>query len=394
MSYLCPYCGLEHDEDTASNEHIVPEALFNKNYVLKPVCKMWNHFMSFSFEQDMLRSKMFRELRLVFQKPTGSKRVGEVTDVSGQKYERYFENGREILKKKPSLESENTLTIRALARDGRVLEFELVLPFEIHRRVTGSTEMIRREKLNAKVAEQLESALDYVRSLADDASKRPSELADFLRANEAEMLRPKRGHIDFEWTERPAELVESLADERFAIDDEKARKFFLKIAWTHACKQLGRSALNGPFATFILEYIRSGWVREVHARLAPALFDQRTIEGHDFFLWSDSPVVSAEKCDALTRATREEIEPQALKRLSQFHNVRNLISFAPVTLDFDHSRDYPELRYHELELRHDSIRGVEGLCCRIALFGGTCSALVLLATEVPGTIPAATLISF
>jgi hypothetical protein len=394
MPFTCLYCDCEHPDGDESDEHIIPEALFNRRYVLGPVCKKWNNFMSFSFEQDMLRSKMFRELRLVVDRPGGRKRVGEVTDVNGQQYERYFEYGREILKRKPVGQSANTIIVKARTEDGRVLDFELAVPFEVFRQIAGSTDMIKTEKITAKFDAELQRVLRYLTELADDPGSHPADLAQFLAGHDAKLLRPKGGKVEHEWTDTPAVLVDNLAPESFTVDHEHARKFFMKIAWTHACKQLGRHALNGPFARFMIEYVRSGWVVPAKAAFAPDLFDRRMIDGTDMFLWAHPPAMSETVCAALDEDAKRELWPLARERLAQFHTAGNLISFLPVVLNFDHRLDYPEVRLHDLELRSGSVRGVDGLSCRISLFGGTCVATVLLSTEVPSPLPPATRIDF
>lgn len=68
-TFDCVYCNHSHPTSAKSDEHIIPRALLNKNYVLQGVCARTNHYFSHAFEKRVLHLPVVEELLLMFEPP-------------------------------------------------------------------------------------------------------------------------------------------------------------------------------------------------------------------------------------------------------------------------------------------------------------------------------------
>src|SRR5580693_6873578 len=84
-TYLCNYCGIDHDWETRSEEHVIPRLLGNESMVLKDACAYHNNFFACAFETEVTKSSFMRDVLIEFgvggAPAKGVKYMGPVTNI-------------------------------------------------------------------------------------------------------------------------------------------------------------------------------------------------------------------------------------------------------------------------------------------------------------------------
>jgi hypothetical protein len=382
--FLCNYCGVPHDDAAHAVEHIIPEVLLNGALKLTGTCRRWNNFFARSFESPVCADDFMRELLLMFvpERAAGKEMyLGEVNTNRGTTEHRYFKNGREELRDRPTKRAARQISISAFDAAGREHPLEISLPFDIVVGATGDSRFLEKQLRNA--TNQVEAVKQYLTGLSRDPSIDPALHAELQERGLS--LRPPKS-VSLDAARRPIgpeQVIDDILPKEFPLNAERWVKFYLKIAWCFACARVGRQKLSELGGLSVLEHLQSGAldpmlvaaVTGANSQLAAALFRDAIIDGETTWLWrSDIPTATAsiQSEATLQEKLRLELERTHRGRAASHARAAPLVKFRFEPLDGGMTEEARrEHRFHELVLVVDSAPGGLVLCCWVNLFGGS-----------------------
>jgi hypothetical protein len=381
--FACVYCGHAHTRDSMTDEHVIPRALLNRNYVLRGACRRLNNYFSHAFEKRALQLPVVRELLLLFDPPRRPVFRGDVAAPDGRTFQRWvLPRGRMEIGELPTYTQTNKATVEIELPTGTRQPIEITLPFSMTASVTGLDRLLNdRARITERDRQRLH---EYLVELAKNPQAN-EDLSRALAATGGRFPPPRAVEVrESRLASAPPVQPESLTQE-LAGDDELLTKLFFKIAWTHAAKQLGRPALANRTSQWILEYLTTGHVIDSRiVKLAPDLFTVPVeIDGRPYAFWKSDLRTSARAILAIEqraeRATLERLFDYRAKRFQfgqQFIRVEHIPS-----IDDEVRTQVAERRYHELELTTVEAGAGKATVCHVRLFGGSLKAMVQLSEE-------------
>ncbi|MBI4917344.1 MAG: hypothetical protein HY825_16010 [Acidobacteria bacterium] len=390
----CNYCGTDHPTDELSDEHIIPEYMFNASYVLPDVCIRANNYMAVAFETPVRLSPTMREILLLYSpKPAkGPIYRGKVQTERGTTEDLWLKDGEEYFSSLPAYVETDEVRVTVQTADGDSAQTTIKLPFKVAARAEGAAEFVgasaeRRLQADKK---KLES---YLASIREDPERNPA-FAAFLRASDA---RPRREPVVEMTVTRQSTTSESVVSDALPrvteVDGDLYAKQIMKIAWTHACRQLGREVLGNPVGDAILGFIAGGHIPEdvvvavsgeVGAGQVDSLLRDSTVAGERFYWWRDSPEIAAAKAMALGNGSAtQELQRFAGGRLQAAKECRQFIKWSKVIeIGPERGDQLAGRRFHALTIEDDGGRGRTATVVRVVLFGGIIDAKVQVADRV------------
>jgi hypothetical protein len=384
MTYICNYCGIEHADETNSDEHIIPEKLLNSSLVLPDVCRQWNNLFSRDFETAVMSSDFLRDVLLEFkQRPRGVQYLGSVETARGSTEHRWLVDGDERLRDMPNPQRVEVVTIDAFDDQDRPHPVRVRLPFKITEKFRGDDTAIAEER--KKIEKQRAKLLDYLTGLARDPSKDP-DLHKELHERGLHLRAPKA--VSFEETMSAGAtggVFDDILPKEYRLDGERWTKFYMKIAWCFACLKLGRARLIGLSGEQVLGYLRSGRVdprlvdevRTQSQSIATELFRDASIDGEVSWLWSGTLDEATQQLALAPPSVVAQLGPVLQRRLEAQRLASTWVK-ASATLDRAAGVPGAEHRYHQLRLQRVVVAEQTALVCEIRLFGGICVATVQL----------------
>lgn len=376
--FNCNYCGYPHPSTEFSREHVVPQALLNKNYVLNDTCGFVNNYFANAFETSARHVEVIKELLLLFDPSKKPVFRGPATSSSGTEMTRWVVNGRSELYGPTSQQLGRECNIKITLPSGERVPFTLQLPFEIIKRATGPLWSHER-----RVASDKKRVEAYLRELVENPDL-DTRLARELRTTGGKFERSTKGVML-----EPQASSKGLP-ETFRVnlpgDDELLTKLFYKIAWCYAVKTLGRQLVMAqPFASGMFRFLMSEHIADVRFVDAfPKLFSNpRSIQGAPYHFW---------RYDLET--TEREISKfsahphfYALMRLYDYRRmkaqfVRSYIRFDNIPIDDEFLDTLGARRFHRLSLKTENNNSISYTTCDVSLFGGALSATVPIAEEI------------
>lgn len=379
IDFHCVYCNRLHPMDYNTDEHIVPEGLYNKNYVLLNACSFINNYMAHSFENRVMKSPPVEEIKLMIRPPKKPIHRRKIPISLGfEVAQTIFPSGECNVVQLPQYISSDIIDIAVKASSGESVYHKLKLPFPIIN-ITGSPRFINPDRAFKKFEQVL---LSYLKSLSENPSLDPV-FENFLKENGA-TFDSKEFKIAAKETKNPQIIIppEELAI-KSNIDDEALYKLFFKIAWTHGAKQLGRNALSNPIAEWIFSYITSGHIKSKKLiRNYPDLCSNSiAIENQEYFFWKYGINETLDWIEKNTEeGNRNYIMHHHIDRVQQFNIASQFIKVSnPIDLiDNTLRARSKEFSFHELGLKTLHVQGTPITVCSIKLFGGILTATVQL----------------
>jgi hypothetical protein len=386
-TYFCNYCGIYHDEATRSREHIIPEALLNKNYVLPNVCRFLNNYMSHAFEKDVIASEPMREIMLRVSPKSTHILVGDAVLPDGRRFNRWIRQGTQVLGNIPRTKTVSTVPIRVKKRSGEFLDYDIDLPFELISELDGAHHLLKVERTRKKAKESVGRILTYLQECSINPGTNPG-LQHFLEEHDATFPSPREVLLTEELARRTEEKFDDVKVE-FTVDTEKWLKFYIKMAWTHARKTLGRSLLNNDLANWLFSYLTHEYVTGNPCdQLKSLLREAVSIGGQDYYFWRHRPDETLDRVRQLPDSVRELCEPAAVRRLENLKTALTIATFGvKVDADFFNTTDcrFHSLRFVEIPIgirENPQEQTGLGTACRIELFGGLYYSTVIVADSV------------
>lgn len=389
MTYICNYCGIEHADETNSDEHIIPEKLLNSSLVLPDVCRQWNNLFARDFETAVMSSEFLRDVLLQFkERSRGVVYLGTVETARGTTEHRWLVDGDERLRDMPEPERTEVVTLDAFDDQDQRHPVQVRLPFKVTQKFRGDDTALADER--KKIEKQRTKLLDYLLGLASDPSKDP-ELQKQLDKRGLHLRAPKA--VSFEETRSVGAvggIVDDILPKEYQLDGERWTKFYMKIAWCFACLKLGRTQLIGLRGEQVLGHLRSGRVdprlvdevRKQDQSLASALFRDATIDGDVSWLWSGTLDEARQQLELAPSSVAAQLGPVLQRRIAA-HRVASTWVKTSANLDRAAGASGAEHRYHELRLQRVVVAEQTALICEIMLFGGICLATVQLTPLLP-----------
>jgi hypothetical protein len=225
-------------------------------------------------------------------------------------------------------------------------------------------------------------ALDYMKELARDPEINP-EVARTLRANGWHLRPPTKANYDFliDRTGEPR-WVGDLLTKDYPYDHELWTRFYLKVGWCFACRELGRANLIALGGQPVLSYLTLAVDPKLVAHagravpdLVDGLFRDVTIGREQIWFWKATLPEVAELRPRLPPELGPTIEERARAatlfgswvRVHQTGQLRRR-----------EGGPLKEERVHKLRLTKMEANGRAALGCSIDLFGGVMSATAQL----------------
>jgi hypothetical protein len=379
-SFYCSYCNKPHPISWNTKEHIIPEALNNKKYILPFCCKHVNNYMAHSFEKRVLQYDLIKEILLLVTPPQKPIFRGNFKDSPyGVISRRILPTGKIELTEQIQKFETNTVKVNVKDKSGNIHTCDLTLPFSIVNRVVVPDSMANVRK---RYAEQAKKQLsDYFIELDKNNSINP-EFEKFLEEVDATFKYNPDIQIDEEKEHQEPKVLGRDLQEHITFDNEALIKLFLKIAWTHAAKQYGRERLSNPTSNWILQYLTEGHISDSYLTSKyPYLFTEPIdIDGDSFIFWKKGITDTG----LIIEDIEDTQDKNDLFRLLKFNYDKNelskqFIEFKTIEVFDDALRTrVNEFRTHRLALKNMSFGSNQATVCEIQLFGGLLEASVIL----------------
>jgi len=391
--YICNYCNIEHEDDTKSEEHIIPKSLLNKTFVLKNVCKRTNNLIAHAVEKKILESDLVREILLRIEPHRKDVFVGKIVTETGEKHDRWINNkGQQILADRPRYERKSSITISVKKRTGELIDFDLKLPFDMITGGYASNNFWDKTDPAKKAKESVKQLQDYL----DKCLKTPEtnqELKAFLEENNAE-LREKEIVLIEEKLLAQEKLFDNL-EINLKQDQEIWAMFFLKIAWTYSCRQLGREALKNNLSESILNFFSKNYLLingDLNTTpLKKILRGPTTIKNENYYFWEYSIEKTQDFFEKFPESLKAEFKPVLEARIRGFEISKSLM-FYGIKKDFSNINCLDKtLRKHRIKFiamdisypnEDSSNQKKQATGCEIELFGGIIYAQILISESV------------
>ena len=180
---------------------------------------------------------------------------------------------------------------------------------------------------------------------------------------------------------------------REAFDAENHGKLLMKIAWTHACRQLGRDVLQNPVGNAVLRHIAGGYIpendvvaacEEVGRGGVDALLRCSTVDGERMYWWKDPAEDAVAKTKRLGPGpAAQRLHAHAMGRLEaaklslEFNNWPRVITVSPEVW-----KGPAKYRYHQLTIEDESRGELAATVVHVVLFGGILDAKVQVTDRV------------
>lgn len=379
-TFICSYCNQSHPIEWKTNEHIIPKALKNENYVLPNACRKLNNYMSHSFEKKVLQFGIIKLILLLIDPPTNPTYFTEVQTDLDRKVHGYILPSRQLeLTEHPTYLEKNTIELLINGNDGETHPFNLILPFYYKGGITGIPRMVVERN---RVIEQEKNKINkYLKELSEnpEINKPFNEFLQKIKGeyifeplNIKENELPANPPIEF-----PKPIVQSIA-----VDNESLFKLFLKIAWTHANKQFGAEKLSNSITNEILQYLTTGHILDYDLiKEVPELFTKPIkIENEDYVFWKYGLDETIEKIDQVSnRIDTDNLRGYHIERFQQFDSIQQLVIFNYVKrFDPEFMKTIHEYRFHNISLRTEEFAGQYTTVCHMQLFGGIFDVMVKL----------------
>lgn len=366
--FSCAYCGYFHPTERRSKEHIIAESLKNTHHILSNTCLRFNNYMALAFENQAIRSELFKEILLRLEPPNEIVYRGKIVINNEIMYRYVLPSGVTEIVKHPEYSRTNILPISVKGRDGKRYAFDLKLPFSYINGITGPDRMLK-DRLK-KVAADKKRIMNYCRDLENDQSIN-KDLERFLREVGATF---NYKSIDFKEVKGEEDsFMQSSGVQNFRINFEVLNMLFLKIAWTHAVFQLGEDKLKNPVGEWILKYLTMGHINDPYlVKVAPELFTSVSIDKRNYFFWK----FDLDESESIINKVKDEVDKSDLSRLlnyrkDQFEMARQFVTYHSFINDFENRiNNIEKLNYHSLEIKNIGSQGKEATFCYIELFGG------------------------
>ena len=375
-TFYCNYCSVHHPNNWNSDEHIIPEALKNRNYVLKNTCKRLNHYMSFLYETKAFSLDIVKEVLLIAEPPQKPVYRGKVENSLGKNIFPYIQpSGKMTIVEHPTFTITNSIELNVKGADGENYKYDLVLPFSFKNSISGPREMLDPNKTSQA---ELAKVSEYLRTLSKDVSINPG-FETFL----------ERIGATFNYGDCRVEIAEVAPSEEilflkikqyFNSDNEVLFRLFLKIAWTYAVKAIGLENLQNPIANSIIYYLKSGHFLDFDlVQKAPDFFKKAKIVGKEYIFWKhglDDTLLKIQ--DVEDKQLSSDLFEAYYHRRMQFDFARACLIGFSVTeeLDDDFRENNSNLKTHSLELKNLISNDTAITVCHIKLFGGFFDATV------------------
>jgi len=389
-TYICNYCGIEHDASTRSDEHIVPRKLFNSSFVLPDVCGFWNNFFARAFETEACNSTFVREILLELtpasERPHGAVFLGTVRTSRQTTEDRWLIDGQQVLRPRLARDAAHFLTIDAFDDKGERHDVQIRLPFAITAGGTGDEYELAR--FRERMKKERRQVLDYVTRLARDPTLDPM-LSVELQARGLRLREPKAVDLQEHQVSRvPGGPVADILPNEHIVDRSLWTRLYMKIAWCFACSKLGRDVLVGLDGDRVLGYLQGDAVPdqlvEDVRRLDPPsvdlFFRGASIDARKVWVWRNSALLSDAKRTAVPAPVADVMSPFVAARLATEQVAASWIQIVTSTLKRPLGDEH---RSHSLSLRTEVRGGQAALVCDLALFGGLLAATVQLTSALP-----------
>lgn len=380
--FECVYCNHSHPSDWFSLEHIIPKSLFNKSYVLSKACRLKNNYMSYAFEIRALNSDSLSELLILFDPPKKPVYRGIFKNNMNLELVRWsLPSGKfEFGNARPDIEYRDNAEVMIEYNDGTKGTFMIDLPFKIVHKITGAPHM---NKVFDRIAEKTHKELFYYLDSINKGTIHNDKLSEFLELNKAKFI-----FTEVAVTRELGEQKSLSRDIKFIVegDDEAINMLLLKIAWTHAVKQLGREKLLNPISDSIIIYLTSFHINDKRLiSVFPDLFIKSyTIGDKEYIFWKYDIPRTIKMANELRNDDEKNNLLRHIKyRIDRFEFFKNIIVFnSEPILNIETDYQNPTRRFHYLNIFTLSDENGSRTVCEIKLFGGAVNVLVQL-SEVP-----------
>lgn len=244
IGFMCVYCGRPHPSDWHAREHVIPGALGNDELVLGGTCKGWNSFFARTFENRVMASDMFRDLRArhVPGAPPIERRIADRGTVRVVDRDGFHE--RRIVSERRS----TRVTIQFVnAMTGEVTAATATLSEEVVVGSYGPPEDVRKKFDRTKGA-SLAAVRRHVAAVLERPELDP-DLAAVFRAHDVGLAEIRSVGLK----EGPTDPggTPTVRDE-YNVDMESLVRFVAKCCWTYGRLALGPRFENDRFARRIL----------------------------------------------------------------------------------------------------------------------------------------------
>jgi len=381
-TFNCVYCGHVHPRDWYTVEHIIPQSLNNKNYVLNAACRRINNFMAHSFEKRIMQFELIKEILFLVNPPRKPVFRDNLETSLGVNITRWvLPSGKVEFAELPKYSETNYIQLSVKGRSGENFPYSLKLPFLIKSGVSGIPRMIASRHRHSEDGRQ--QITKYLTELSENPSI-DKDFEKFLQEIGGTFTFKEVSVVETASQGTPIALPSELA-KTMVIDNETLFKLFLKIAWTHAVRQFGIELLSGPIAKWILDYLATGYIEDNELiRSCPALFTNPVkIEDEEYVFWK----YGLDETLSFIMQVPDELDRSDLLRYhkfryQQFESASRLISFNAIPkIDDELRARRNELCYHNLSLKTIEVSGRLITACCINLFGKLFEVKVQLSDE-------------
>lgn len=381
-TFHCLYCQISHLSELRAEEHIIPKALFNKNYILTDTCRKVNNYMAHSFEKRVLQLEPIKELLLLFGPPANPVHRGQVNTSFDKEVHRYIlPSGKDELVEHPKYSSIDSIGIPITIESGEILMYNLKLPFSV---VNEMTSIPRMAENRSKYYEREKSLISgYLKDISENPGldknfegylKKVKGKFTFKGIN---VIEEKREGIETQLKEAPTQT--------FQMDLEILFKLFLKIAWGHGAKCFDLSWPTSHLARWIISYLSSGSIDDKELlNKYPHLFTESvSIEKENYSFWKFDMSESFSIIQKIPdRKHKKKLIDLHNLRFNQFRLASQLISYTDrVGIDETYRLQKDIMRYHELIITNMVVHNKEVAVCIIRLFGEVFEVVVQIAND-------------
>lgn len=380
-TFFCSYCNKNHPMEWNTDEHIIPKALKNENYILKNTCRKLNNYMSHSFEKKVLQFDIIKLIMLLIDPPAKPTYLTEVkTNLDKEAYIYILPSGKMELTEHPIYEQHNAIEIKIIDINNEIHIYNLILPFTFKSGMIGIPRMVTERK---RVIEQERNKINkYLKELSNNPEIN-EPFFEFLKNVKGQYIFKPIIISENEPTEHPPVVLSENPKKTIVIDNESLYKLFLKIAWTHARNQFGAEKLSNPITNYILKYLTTGNIIDNKLiKETPNLFTKPIkIENEDYIFWKYGIDDTFDKIQQIqNEISKSDLMEYHIERYQQFNIIQQFIFFNYVKrfdLEFMETIN-KEHRFHNISLRTEEFAGQYVTVCHMQLFGGIFDVVVKL----------------